>query len=646
MAKGGVPKLGPRTPERLQNRSLRVRDRPSRRGHRDRDSRESQVRTSFLGLLLATGCTLYLAFDLSDDWFPWDEGGILLSATRVLSGALPHKDYHELYTGGLTYLNAVAVHLFGSSFLAPRLVLLAAFGVWVWCLYEVAREFLTPPVAAATTILAGIWSVPNYPAAVPSWYNLFLATGALFALLRFTRSGRRSWLVAAGLCAGLSILAKISGVFLFAASILSLSYMTIRRSPAGRVQRPARSAVSHVLLATTLTATAAAMVLQTRDLAFTLRYTIPVVAVGAALVAGHLTSRSRPEPGLRPQAPLAVYGPYALGVAVPMVLFIAPFVTSGALWPLVEGVLLRPRARLATARFSPSTDLRIALPLFTAAILIWGRSLRPPARTAHAVLEAIFLGLLLLATLVSPLAYRIAFLSIYHAEPIVLVGGCILLTFRSRGSAEDERLFALLAVTAYVSLVQVPYSSPLYFLYIAPLVLLCVAAVADRLSVAPLGMRSVVSPALFLALFGGVVLNRQPAFRIGSGFVPGDRFARLALPGSGLNVIAKDSVDYARVDSLVRAHGGGRIGYAGPDAPEMYVFFESPGLPFTYYDFLERPPRRTDISRAVTGEPVIVVNRNPAFSPPIQPATLDWLRGEFPNGRIVGRFEVRWRGQE
>ena len=35
----------------------------------------------------------------------------------------------------------------------------------------------------ATTVLAVFWSVPNYPAAMPSWYNLYLATGGTLALM-------------------------------------------------------------------------------------------------------------------------------------------------------------------------------------------------------------------------------------------------------------------------------------------------------------------------------------------------------------------------------------------------------------------------------------------------------------------------------
>lgn len=613
------------------------------RGARDRFGAGLRI----TGPLLALVCSAYLASDLAYDWFPWDEGGIALSAARVLSGDLPHRDFQELYTGGLTYLNAFALSLFGESFLAPRLVLLAAFGAWIWCFYELAGEFLTTPVAVATTLVAAIWSVPNYPAAVPSWYNLFFATAALFALVRFASSGGRFWLVAAGLCGGLSVLAKISGIFLILASILSLSCTGEKVETREITDRSGIGIrILHALLAAILTSLVALLVRGTQDFAFTVRYTVPVAAVGTVLIWRQVRSESRPCVPARLRRHLAVLAFYSAGALLPLLLFLLPYVASDSLSALTQGVLVKPAARLADARFAPVTDMRLILPGFAIAALVFGRSLRPPAKQIHAAVEAGLLGLLLLATWQSPLAYQLAYLTVYHAAPLLILIGCAGLILSPRGGTGDRNLYALLTVTAYASLVQIPFSSPLYFLYVAPLFLLCAAAVAARLHGPRLTLGSVASPVLFLALFGALILNRQPAFRIGTGYVPEDRFARLVFPEASLHVIERDSVAYARIDSLVQIHGAGRIGYAGPDSPEMYVFFDAPRLPFTYYDFLEPAPREGRIPHSAFGENVVIVNRLPAFSSALGTAALKELRREFPNGQTVDRFEIRWRGNE
>ena len=51
---------------------------------------------------------LYLAWQLDRGWVAHDEGTLAQSAERLLQGELPHRDFDELYTGGLTWLNAAA----------------------------------------------------------------------------------------------------------------------------------------------------------------------------------------------------------------------------------------------------------------------------------------------------------------------------------------------------------------------------------------------------------------------------------------------------------------------------------------------------------------------------------------------------------
>ena len=54
------------------------------------------------------GGALYLWQVLDSGWVPHDEGALAESARRVLAGELPPPRLWGLYTGGLSYLNALA----------------------------------------------------------------------------------------------------------------------------------------------------------------------------------------------------------------------------------------------------------------------------------------------------------------------------------------------------------------------------------------------------------------------------------------------------------------------------------------------------------------------------------------------------------
>ena len=162
----------------------------------------------------------YLGFYLKRGWIPHDEGLYGQSAERLLLGELPHRDFDENYTGGLTLLNAVALRALGFNLGSIRMVLFAVFALWVPCVYYIASRFISPALAGAVTLLCVAWSTPNYTAAVPSWYNLFFAVFGIGALLRHLEVGSRRWLFIAGLCGGFSILAKITGLYFVAAVLL------------------------------------------------------------------------------------------------------------------------------------------------------------------------------------------------------------------------------------------------------------------------------------------------------------------------------------------------------------------------------------------------------------------------------------------
>src|SRR5438046_3794926 len=203
-------------------------------------------------LVLATAAGAILAAHyMTRGWVPHDAGSLAQSAERVLHGELPHRDFDEIYTGGLSLLNALAFRVLGPSILTLRLVMFAVFLAWLPALYYVASRFVGS-IAAGLVVLASVaWSVPNYFAALPSWYNLFFAVFGTAALLRHVETGRRRYLVLAGSAAGLSFLAKIAGLYFLAAGILFLIYREhalARAEPAQRAPRAYAATISTGLL--------------------------------------------------------------------------------------------------------------------------------------------------------------------------------------------------------------------------------------------------------------------------------------------------------------------------------------------------------------------------------------------------------------
>lgn len=582
---------------------------------------------------------VYLGFYLRRGWYPHDEGLLGQTAERVLRGEMPHRDFDEPYTGLLTYLHAAAFQLGGIRLVTLRIPLLVCSLFGFAAFFRIASRFAPPFSAAALTLLALVWSVPNYPASIPSWYNLFLALGMGLALLRWSEDPRAKWLCFAGLLGGLSFLIKLSGLFAVAGGLLFLIYATQRPSGLGR---PAGRWSAWVVIAGLLLVVIGLW----RALApgYHPRFVVHLALPGSLFVLGMAVREWRAEPSgwERVRSLFRAVLPFLLGVLVPVAGFGLWFATHRALGDLVTDVFLVPFRRLAFASVLPPAGFWIlaSIPLI---VLLRPRSEWSSSRWSLVGLVTIgLLAAILVGCAFSSFSYRIVWQSARSVIPVLgAVGGVLfavpVLTAGWRRDAEAR--WVLLGLLLVMScLIQYPFAAPVYFLYLAPLVILAATALVTAIGKTPAPLRRAV--VLFYLAFGAILMNPGALQGLGFRFEGFPRGALLDLPRGGLTIPAEDATTYQQVVRALSASPDSLI-WAGPDAPEIY-FLSGAGNPTrVLFDFLGSFSADSLPSFVLhRGIEAVVINRRPPFSPPLSDSVSAELQKLLPRREAVANFEL------
>lgn len=594
-----------------------------------------------LFLVLLAG-TVILGGEVREGWFPHDEGALGQSAERVLGGEVPHRDFAEIYTGLLSYLNAAVFAVLPVSSLSMRLPLFAAALLWLWALYRILQRFVPPEWAGLAAVTAFTWGVPNYPAPLPSWYILFLTTGAALALLRWTETPRPRWLAIAGACGGVAFLFKLTGIFVLLGAGLAVLALEAQEER-GDEARARRGAYPWLLAAALiLAATGLAVVTGTADREF-VRFALPTILLCVGVAARVLRPAGASDATRWARLARRIV-PLMLGAAVPIVVYVAVQAALGALPMLIEGVLVTPFRRSTFASMRPPSlaSLVFFVPL---AVLLWMRSTGARARRVVPVAAALWFTAIVVLSATDRRFYQLGWLSAWGLLFFVAVEGMR----RLRGDARPEPrphagaiILACLAVSA--ALVEYPFAAPIYVLYALPLALVATVAlvrVADRVAV---GVQAVVL-SFFLA-FGLLRMLPVEVQNIGQSFVRGPTLLPLELPRSGLLVTPMQSVVYEDMVKLVQEKAAGRPIWAGPDAPELYFLSGLPNRTRTFFEFLDPPEQnaRPLVERLdALGVGVAVLKLRPDFWPRPTMATMDSLRPAFPHQRKFLDYIVYWR---
>ncbi|HMC54414.1 MAG TPA: hypothetical protein VKH19_04525 [Gemmatimonadaceae bacterium] len=604
-----------------------------------------------LALVIGWSAALLLAWHYLDrGWVPHDEGTLAQSAERWLRGELPHRDFDEIYTGGLSALHALAFRVFGDALSSMRIPLLAAFAAFLPAVFYVARQFAPPVLSALVMVVAAAWTLPNYSAPIPSWYNLFLATLGMACLVRFVHTGARGWVFAAGLTAGLSCLAKTPGLYFAAAAFVFLLYHEDVMARAGAESDASRTpsrmswfdATRFAALA--LLGLAVTMLVRERaGFAGFITFVAPILLLLVAIALRLSRGAGAPVWRLRRLGGLVL--PFALGVIAPIIVFVVPYAASGSLGALWTGVFVLPLRRFTFA----AMDL---LPLWTwmygaavVALFWWGRRSSANARVWAAILVGVVVAALLLRSRYAD-PYEIVWYALRSLLPLSVIGGAALLATPRAAvpAAREEALVLLLAVTSLCALVQFPFAAPVYFLYVAPFALLSAVALSRTWDPGPQPAATVLL--VFLLLFAVLRVNPGFIYAMGVNYVRDRQTATLTLPRGGVRVTPEDSATYEETIATVRTHARGEYIWAGPDAPEAYFLSGTRNPTRTLFDFFDSPTDRTArVLAAIETHDVrvVVLHSRPPFSGPLPVALRDSLMIRFPHSETHGWFETRWR---
>lgn len=579
-------------------------------------------------------------------WVPNDSGLAAQCAEYVLNGAVPHRDFAEYYTGGLTLLNAGAMAIFGVELIAMNWPLFAFALAFVVSVHRVALGVASSALAFFIALVAAVWSIPNYFFPLPTWYNAFFGVFGLLALLRYFDTERRRWLLLSGLVAGVSVLFKAVGVYVVAATLLALLYreQACTRGPsASAAARRARLVLGGGLCVLPMLVL---LVLAKRlDSMTAALFLVPPVALSALLLVR--ITRSAPRLGTFARET----GIYLAGVVAPVLVYLAPYLATWGIDALVDDVFVtfnNPRGYyFFGAWLQRPQDFVDALPWI--ALFVLGLRSRPLPGHVWWAVGALPVLVWILAKGSRTDVYSHVWASTRPVVPAIVVIGCVELLRARQDGPRQNRLFALLAHAGMFNLVQFPNSDGVNFCFVSGLVLLAGLELVQYQGGAPRPAHLVMLA--FYAAFALTWLNRGATYTLGWHYVATSDFVPLADERAGILVSPSDARTYRAVVASVRAHSRPDDAvFVAPDIPEVQFLAARRNPTGTFFDafdpdFYDPPARNARILRTLEEQrvPVVVLADYGDHSGPPNPALVAALEQRYPASSRFGAFVVRWR---
>jgi hypothetical protein len=338
--------------------------------------------------------------------------------------------------------------------------------------------------------------------------------------------------------------------------------------------------------------------------------------------------------------------PFGVGTAIPLIVFLLPYLLAGSVHDLVHGLVAAPVRAMRFATFDPQNPFLMLAIIPAVLPVILAYECRGFGRAICGGIVALYGCAVLVLSSKSTLTYSLGWCSLATAIPAsVLAGIAILWVARDHQGLEiikQQQIFLILSVTALCSLVQFPFAAPVYFLYVAPLLILLVAALFGSTAHPPrMALGALIC---FYLVFASL---RVTSFRLTLRGTPDTHIERLTIPrAGGLRVESSDAQLYERLVSVLQSHASGGFVYAAPDCPQVYFLsgFKSPTR--HSFEFAEDTIGNiTQILHTLDGlnVNVVAINGDPQFSGPMSPALYGALEERFPHSADIGKFQVRWK---
>jgi hypothetical protein len=605
------------------------------------------VRVAVLALVMLIGGT-YTAVHIGKGWVPADDGTLSQSAFRVLQGQLPHRDFGEIYTGGLSFIHAFAFRMLGVNLMSLRISVFLFFLAWLPAVYYIALRFTSAVGAGAIALVAMAWSYPNYPAAMPSWYNLFFATFGAAALMRYLEVRTRRWLLLAGICGGASILIKVIGAYYIAGVLLFLAFLEQSECADREAERKAENRGSTAGWSFRIFSAGAlllflAVLLQVLHARLgrgeIYHFVLPSMALVALILAGEWNLRSSTSHRFRAISRALI--PFLCGVAAPVIIFLVPYARSGSVWTFFSGVTASAVAR--------SSGLGVVRPMgiekgvyallllgFLLAAMFWDKFQGKTVGTALSLGAAVIVWKAYqTGDMVNGIWGSVALLT-----PIVVLWGTAVV-WRSRNAEVSKKLarqqvVLLIALAATCTLVQFPFAAPIYLSYAIPLTLLALVAVVSTSKKQPGTYPLAAVVGLYMA-FGIVCLVPHYIYEIT--WLIGDVQTMHEPRAGGLKI--EEAIYFDQLARFLREHSPNGLMYAGNDCPELYFLS---GLKNVADDDTGEPAEATLNAIRSENLNLVVINEAPFFPGAIMhPEVKAEVMKRFPHTVRFGIFQIFWK---
>ncbi|NQU42834.1 glycosyltransferase family 39 protein [bacterium] len=544
---------------------------------------------------------------------------------------MPHRDFDAVYSGGLEWAFSLLVAIFGRDLIVFRIALFGIFLVTIWFTHRIALRFLDKWGAFLSTAIFISLGIGQTAVPLPTWFNVSLAIVAIWTVLRFAETDHRRWLVLGGVLAGISISIKIIGLYHLAAALFAVALLRADRRRdvllTGSVA-PLAAVFGAVFLGLVWAVSAP----QAGASAF-LNFLLPLGALVAAVVGA---ARRTAAKQVLPELTLDVRAIF-LGTGLGLIPLLLPYLVTGSLPELLQGVLVSPQSRYeyASIALPPAPDLILGMVL--AASLLAGMTLR---MRSSLFATGAFLGALGVVALFigTGRLSDLALLTLRGLIPILIIWGSVLVARSAPDFCKDEHraLTVLLPFVAILSLLQIPFASDWYVFFIGGLAILgtaCLQAVRGVRTVAPLTLATTV------VLLGW---SFEHATSVSSD-------QRVSMPFEGVSVkgAADNLIRYRRVLSLVDSVSDGDAIFATPYLPEIYYLTGRTNPTRTIVDILDADYSDGDlrvarILRQLKSAAVDVVVTGPPLWPQDESLQVA-LSATFPLSVKVDLLTVRWR---